>query len=111
MNLGVLTLQCHISKVYAIIKCTLFNYFKGGRKNDRLQCQITLGVHLEKVQIQLHFGKILLVLGGGGGAKADGIAEVVQAQTRHYGVQVQHAECLPGDLIQQYIIELGGPAA
>ena len=33
MNLSVLALQYHMSKVHTIIKCTLFNYFKGGRKD------------------------------------------------------------------------------
>ena len=66
-----------------------------------------LGVGLEQLQIQRDLGKVGLVLYGGVGTEADGIAEVVDGIAGHHGVQVDDANggaCL---LVKQDVVELG----
>ena len=64
-------------------------------------------IDLEQVQVHLHLAQVGLVLGGGGGTEADGVAEVIGAQAGHDGVQIQHAQGLAGILVQQDVVELG----
>ena len=61
----------------------------------------------EVFQIQPHLFQIGLVLGGGGSAEADGVAEVIGGQPRHHCVQINDADRLPAVLVQQYIVDLG----
>ena len=41
------------------------------------------------------------------GAKADGIAEVVDGQAGHYGVQVDDAHALAALAVHEHVVELG----
>ena len=69
--------------------------------------QEAAGVDLEQVQVHLHLGQVLLVLGGGGGTEADGVTEIEGTQAGHDGVQVQDAQALAGLLVQQNVVQLG----
>ena len=65
------------------------------------------GVDLEHLGKEMHLIEIGLVLGGGGCAGADGVAEVVEAGAGHDGIQVNDANGLLGDLVQEDVGELG----
>ena len=66
-----------------------------------------LGVGLEHFGEEMYLIQVGLILGGGGGTRADGVAEVVEAGAGHDGVQVDDADGLLGGLVQQDVGELG----
>ena len=65
------------------------------------------GVGLEHLGEEVDLIEVGLVLGGGGGTRADGVAEVIERGAGHDGVQVDDADGLLGHLVQQDVGELG----
>ena len=65
------------------------------------------GENTEQLQIHFHFAQIFLVLRRCGRAEADGIAEIVGAESRHGGIQIDDAQGRVGLFIQHHIVELG----
>ena len=66
-----------------------------------------LGVNIKQRKVEIHLGKIALVLGGMVRAEADGIAEIIDGQARHHGVQVNDADALAGILVDEDVVEFG----
>ena len=64
------------------------------------------GVGFKQVDVEIDLAEILLVLLAVVGAEANRVAEVVDAQTRHGGVQVDDADDLVGSPVNEDIIEL-----
>ena len=65
------------------------------------------GENAVQLQIHFHFAQILLILRRRGRAEADGVAEIVGAEPRHGGIQVDDAQGRMGLFIQHHIVELG----
>ena len=65
------------------------------------------GVGLKQVDVEIDLAQVLLVLLAVVGTEANRVAEVVDAQTRHGGVQVDDADALAGSPVDEDIIELG----
>ena len=65
------------------------------------------GVLLEQIQITGDQGEIPLILGGGIGAETDAVAEIIQGETGHDGVQIDDADRAAGNVVQHDVVELG----
>ena len=64
------------------------------------------GEHLVQRNVKIDFRQVLLVLHAVVRAKADGVAEVVDGETRHGGVQIDDADALMGVPVDQDVIQL-----
>lgn len=64
------------------------------------------GEHLIQRNVKIDFRQVLLVLHAVVRAEADGVAEVVDGETRHGGVQIDDADALMGVPVDQDVIQL-----
>ena len=81
-------------------------HFKGGHVLPQT-LHVTFQESLVQVQVQPDPGGIRLVLNGVHSGRPHQVAEVIEKRTRHAGIQVHHADRLPGVPIEQYVIDLG----
>ena len=51
--------------------------------------------------------QVLLVFFGGAGGGAHHVAEIVERQARHHGVEVDDADAFAGCVVEHHVVELG----
>ena len=81
-------------------------YFGVGQHFSR-DFQKSPGIGFKQADVEMHLGKILLVLRRRARAEADGIAEVVQGKPGHDGIQIDDADALSGFAVDQHIVQFG----
>ena len=69
--------------------------------------EVTAQESFEHGPLQGDFGEVLLVFGRGAGGGADHVAEVVEGEAGHDGVEVDDAEGFAGAVVEHDVIELG----
>ena len=62
---------------------------------------------LEHVQFQIHACEVSGVFRELGHCSANHVAEVIKRRARHGGIEIDHADTFRGDIVEQYVVELG----
>lgn len=68
--------------------------------------EVALDESLEILPAREHLVEILLVLGGGGGRRADHIAEVVERGAGHYRIEIDHGDALLRHVVEHDVVDL-----
>ena len=79
----------------------------GGGEGPVGPLQEALGIGIKQVQVEVDLVHVPLVLVAVVGAEPDGVAEVVDRQAGHHGIQVDDAHRLAGLAVHQHIVQLG----
>ena len=72
-------------------------------------CRRKIAAHQRFKQRKLHrdLAQVLLVFRGRAGGGAHHVAEVVERQAGHHGVEVDDAKAFAGGVVEQHVVELG----
>ena len=68
--------------------------------------EIALQERLVHVELQPDLIQILLILCGGVGAETDAVAEIIERQAGHYGVEVYNADAFIRLVVKHDVVEL-----
>ncbi len=70
-------------------------------------CEVALHQGREHLGPQRDARQVALVFGRGAGGSSHEVAEVVEHQAGHHGVEIDHAERLARPVVEQHVVELG----
>lgn len=81
--------------------------FSSGVRNLPAAAMVATEKRLKHQKLHRDFGKVAFVLLGRTGCAPHNVAEIIEREAGHHGIEVDHAKSLAGGLVEDDIVQLG----